>query len=253
MSTQPIDHNAKLEAVHNLEALRLEVVVTCVNFSAILDVALRLNMPHVDTMIVVTSHADTASHVVADKHGAICVQTDLFGKNGRGFNKGAAINAGFDRFQYHGWRMHLDADIVLPDNFRRLLFNHTHLDRSCLYGADRIDVIGRDELKEVVNFRHPQHGNSVFLHPKSDRAISPRYVDPLRGYCPLGFLQLWHASAQKPYPHSLGNASHDDIAFSALWPEANRRQLPTAICYHLCSSEPYLGEHWDGIKEQKKF
>src|ERR1700726_1301465 len=117
------------------EALRLEAVPICVGFDDFLDVTLSLNHCHLDTMIVVTSHDDRKTQLVARKHGAICVQTDLFKKNGRSFNKGAAVNAGFDHFQYHGWRLHLDADIVLPDNFRRLLFNHSHLDRDAIYGA----------------------------------------------------------------------------------------------------------------------
>ena len=116
---------------HALEALRLEAVTACVGFDDLLDVTLALNHPLVDTMIVVTSHDDTATQLVAKKHGAICVQTDLMRKNGRGFNKGAAINAALGRFQYFGWRLHLDADIMLPDNFRRVLFNHTQLDPHC--------------------------------------------------------------------------------------------------------------------------
>lgn len=132
---------------HGPESLRLEAVTACVGFDDLLDATLALNHPHLDTMIVVTSHDDRRTQAVAHKHGATCVQTDLFKKNGRAFNKGAAINAGLSRFQYHGWRLHLDADIALPDNFRRVLFNHTHLDPACIYGADRCDVIGCEELR----------------------------------------------------------------------------------------------------------
>ena len=128
----------------NPESLRIEAITTCVGFDDILDITLGLNHPHLDTMIVITSHDDKKTQHVAQKHGAVCVQTDLFKKNGRNFNKGAAINAGMARYQYHGWRLHLDSDIILPDNFRRMLFNHTHLDENCIYGADRIDVIGKE-------------------------------------------------------------------------------------------------------------
>ena len=97
--------------------------------------------------------------------------------------------------------MHLDSDIVLPDNFRRLLFNHSHLDRNTIYGADRVDVIGLDGLEAIEQ----QHRDGVFLAPQG--ALSPRYVDSLYGYVPIGFFQLWHASVQKPYPYSLGTAA----------------------------------------------
>ena len=168
-------------APSNSESLRLEAVTACVGFDDMLDVTLELNHPHLDTMIVVTSHEDRRTQQVAQKHGAICVQTDLFRKNGRRFNKGAAINSGMARWQYHGWRLHVDSDIALPDNFRRVLFNHTHLDENCIYGADRVDVIGLNEL-QTIRGHGPQHSHSAFVAHGGHRGLSPRYVDPLRGY-----------------------------------------------------------------------
>ena len=233
------------------ESLRLEAVTVCVGFDDLLDVTLALNHPHLDTMIVVTSHDDRRTQRVAHKHGAICVQTDLFKKNGRTFNKGAAINAGLSRFQYHGWRLHLDADIALPDNFRRVLFNHTHLDAACIYGADRCDVIGVAELR-ATRAEEPQHSHSAFISPQHHRPLSPRYVDTLRGYVPIGFFQLWHAQSQKPYPWSLGTAAHDDVMFAEQWATEHRRHLPTVICHHLCAQTPKLGENWEGRRHQPR-
>jgi hypothetical protein len=241
---------AAAPAPHLLESLRLEAVTCCVGFDDLLDVTLALNHPHLDTLIVVTSHADLATQAVARKHGAICVQTDLFAKNGRNFNKGAAINAGFSRFQYHGWRLHLDADIALPDNFRRILFNHTHLDPHCIYGADRVDVIGLDSLRSSRTF--PQHADSFMVAPRPAQPLSARYVDTLRGYVPIGFFQLWHSSAQKDYPWSLGTAAHDDVMFAEQWPAPFRRHLPTIICQHICPHNPILGENWDGNRKQPR-
>ena len=45
----------------------------------------------------------------------------------------------------------MDSDICLPDNFRRMLFNHTHLDPSCIYGADRVNIVGQDNVKKAFN------------------------------------------------------------------------------------------------------
>jgi hypothetical protein len=230
------------------EFLRLEAVTTCIGFDDLLDVTLTHNHPHLDTMIVVTSHDDIKTQQVAKKHGAILVLTDLFKKNHRNFNKGAAINAGFGHFQYHGWRMHLDSDIVLPDNFRRLAFNHTHLDKDALYGCDRIDVIGREHLHRLR--QTPQHSWSVFMSPSG--VVSPRYVDTLRGYIPIGYFQMWHADCQKPYPYSLGTAAHDDVLFADQWPSSHRRLLPTVVCYHLVSRTPELGENWNGKRRQPR-
>lgn len=225
--------------------LRLEAVVTSVGFDDILDETLHWNHHQVDTMIVVTSHEDKATQAVCKKHSAICVLTDLFKKNNRPFNKGAAINIGFGHFQYRGWRMHLDADIALPDNFRRVLFNHTHLDRSFIYGCDRVNVTGREEL-DIVE-RENQHRYRFLMYSSVRSPIGARFISNLYGYVPIGFFQLWHASEQKDYPFSLGNAAHDDVLFAAQWPEAHRAVLPTSICYHVQAegNQPW-GQNWSG-------
>jgi hypothetical protein len=225
--------------------LRLEAVTVSVGYDDILDITLGLNHPQLDTLIVVTSHADKATQNVCKKHSVMCVQTDLFNKNGRSFNKGAAINAGFTYFQYRGWRMHIDADIILPDNYRRILFNHTSLDKDCLYGADRVDIIGLDELKKYLNNSLPQQAHRILITPAVHRAIGSRVVSSLYGYLPLGFFQLWHSSCQHDYPYSLGTAAHDDVMFAALWPLSQRRHLASVIVYHFCTEEPTWGSGWD--------
>lgn len=233
------------------DALRLEGVIVCVGFDDLLEMTINENNAHFDTLIVVTNHHDKRTQSIARNNGCIVVETDLFTKNGRNFNKGAAINAGFGRFQYHGWRMHMDADIVLPDNFRRLLFNHTTLDRNCIYGADRVDVVGRRALQDLL-LKGPQSHSSAFINCRHDHRLSARYADPLRGYVPIGYFQLWHASAQKSYPYSLGTAQHDDVMFAEQWSCQHRRLLPTAICYHVCARPPRLGENWDGKRSQPR-
>lgn len=240
-------------SLQDKESLRLEVVTTCVGFDDILDVTLTKNHFHFDSFIVITSHEDKATQKVAQKHGAICVLTDLFKKNGRNFNKGAAINAGFDYFQYHGWRMHLDCDIVLPDNFRRVLFNHSHLERHCLYGADRFNIVGNNNIKQLLKSDNNQHHHGLFIGEEESYNLGHRLVDNLHGYLPMGFFQLWHCSTQKPYPYSLGTAAHDDMMFSSLWPAHTRHHLPSVICYHLCPTIPKIGENWDGHRKQGKF
>lgn len=232
--------------------LRLEAVTVSVGFDDLLDITLGVNHPQLDSLIVITAHDDRKTQGVCNKHGVTCVQTDLFYKNGRNFNKGAAINAGFGYFQYHGWRMHIDADIALPDNFRRMLFNHTHLNKRTLYGCDRVDVIG-DEIERFLHVRHrkPQHIHKALV-TTHDRPIGGRFVSPLHGYLPLGFFQLWHADCQKDYPYSLGTAAHDDTMFSSLWPSANRTHLPSVVVHHLCAREPVWGENWDGNRQQPR-
>lgn len=229
---------------YDSESLRLEVVTVCKGFDDFLAVTLPKNIQQVDNYIVVTDHSDKKTQAVARDNGATCVQTDLFRKNKRSFNKGAAINAGFDYFQWNGWRLHLDADILLPSSFRRMLFNHSHLERHCLYGADRVNVIGDEPIASLLK-QDRQHKYRLLLKA-SQGEPAHRLICSLRGYLPCGYFQLWNASTQKPYPYSLGTAAHDDMMFAAAWPEANRRLLPGAVVYHLCPNQPKVGENWDG-------
>jgi hypothetical protein len=248
-----MEYNLNTEQkLYDQDALRLEIVTTCVNFDDILEQTLITNHDIADHYIVVTSFSDKKTQMLAKSFGATCVPTDLFYKNGRNFNKGAAINAGFGRFQYHGFRLNIDSDIILPSSFRRILFNHSFLDRNCLYGADRIDVKGFNELNEIKNKN--QHKYGFLMVPNSNNKLSARYVDHTVGYCPLGYFQLYHASCQKPYPFSLGDASHDDISFSMLWPQENRRLLPTVVVHHLVpeNHKSKMGENWDGNRKMPR-
>jgi hypothetical protein len=244
------------------DARVLEAVSVCVGFDDILAQTLADNHAQVDHYVVVTSHEDKATQWLAKKHGATCVATDLFQHNGKLFNKGAAINAGFMRFRYHGWRMHLDADILLADNFRRVLFNLTHLELDCIYGADRVDVVGQRRVDDLRDARlaMPQHfygtacsamhGGRVYPEMPSDS--SHRFIHRLHGYVPIGFFQLWHASHQQEYPDSIGTAAVDDVAFGALWPRAKRHLLPSVFCYHVCGAPPRFAENWDGRRRQPR-
>lgn len=237
-----------------MECLRLEYVTVCVGFDDMLVHTLEQNMSQVDTAIVVTDHNDRKTHEVCRKLGVRCVPTDLFKKNGRNFNKGAAINAGFNYFQYHGWRMHLDSDIMLPPMFRTMLFNHEYLAKNTIYGCDRVNVYGKKELETIWN--DPlQRMNGLFVgqHGKFRRQIEARFVNNLEGYLPLGYFQLWNACTQKPYPYSLGSAAHDDTMFSGLWPRQSRDLLKTSYVYHLAARETKMGENWEGHRKQPRF
>jgi hypothetical protein len=238
--------------------LRLEAVTTSVGFDDLLDFTLSHNHQHFDSYHVVTSHDDVATQRVGMKHGCTVITTDAFKKNGRNFNKGAAINAGFGYWQYHGWRMHIDSDIALPDKFRQTLFNHSHLEYDCLYGADRLDIVGKQairSLREKMN-GYPQHrGNYLVdasLGNNTTGKLGGRLVRTLDGYHPIGYFQLWHCSTQRQYPFSLGTAAGDDVLFSGLYPVAKRRLLPSVVVYHICPSYPRQRENWDGHRKQER-
>ena len=231
------------------DKLKLELVTVSVGFDDILDVTLAENHQQCDHLIVVTTHDDLKTQSVCRKYGVTCVPTDTFTKFPNEFRKGAGINRGFDFFQYYGFRGYIDADCILPNNFNRILFNHTVLDQSVLYGCDRINISGLKELQTVKKrlTSNPQHAYGFLINPSHDGAFGSRYLDGNDSYCPIGFFQLWHSSHQKPYPSSKNEASHDDISFAKLWPKEKRQLLPSAFCYHLVpEGELLFGANWKG-------
>ena len=230
------------------EANKLEVIIPCVGFDDMLAVTLSQNVHHLDHLIVVTTHEDAQTCRVAEEYGATVIRTDLFGHQGKALAKGAALNAALAFCQFSGWRLVLDADIILPESFRRILFNHTHLDPQCLYGADRVDVIGRAALNSI---KYPQWGHREEV--LTNLPIRARVNTRLAGYLPLGYFQLWHAESHKSYPSTAGATGLDDAVFAMQWPVSHRRLLPSVIVYHICAAQPQLGENWDGVRRHPRW
>ena len=121
----------------------LEGLTVSVNYADFLDETLTQNLGHFDEFAVVTARDDRATQAVCDRHGVICVKSDVYREDPLDhFNKGLMINLGLAHLRNRGWLLHLDADIVLPDRLRFIL-NKSRLDEDCLYGADRVNVVGR--------------------------------------------------------------------------------------------------------------
>lgn len=233
----------------------VEAVMVCVNYADFLEHTVQLNRHHFDSFVVVTHFDDRATHRVCDRHGLTCVKTDEMYHQGDDFNKGVAINLGLARLRHTGWVCHLDADIILPNNFRNLL-RKSALDHECIYGADRINVPSFEEYEKLVAHSQfsPQHQWGFMMGAKSGGAltIGPRLVHDEIGYCPIGYFQLWHSDYVRRhrvrYPINQGNAEHSDVTFAAQWPRQNRRLLPTMFAYHLESEPAKMGANWSGRK-----
>lgn len=228
------------------ETDKLEAVVTSVGFDDLLDVTLPANLLQLDALYVVTSHTDYRTQQVCRKHGAIAVLTDAFGPSGS-FAKGAGINFGFARCRYRGWRICLDADIVLPPHFRRVVLNHDTLDHQTLYGADRVNIVGVSQWGRVMS---SQWGELETVY--TGLPIGPRLISLSYGYVPTGYFQMWHSDCHKTYPSTAGGAGLDDVTFALQWPLSYRRLLPSFLVYHLCVAEPSHGENWDGHRRHPR-
>lgn len=194
---------------------KLSAVVVAVGCSGDLAQTIE-NRNHFDQLVVVTS---TAQHEV---YGHVdMVKIDLSPDDA--FNKGAYLNAGLAALDHPEWIVFLDADIVLPDNFRDFFFSHSW-NPGCIYGVPRRESASPDEINNG-------QGNSI------------------NGYC-----QIWNPLAHALRPHLDGklpriseafcSAGGVDSWFYQQYPPDKRIMVPELPVEHL--DHGAFGDRWNG-------
>ncbi len=234
----------------------LECVTTCVGYADFLCETLRYNLSLLDRLLVVTTSADEATRDLCHQHNLECLLTDDFYRADRDFDKARAVDRGLQLLSHRDFILHLDADIVLPPHTRTTL-DAADLDPACLYGCDRVLVRGweRWQRLQASGFLHDfsrSHHHNVCFPGTFD--MGARWADPHHGWCPAGFLQLFHGSAimrkgirQRRYSswgHS--DAARCDIQFSLLWDRPQRVLIPELVAFHLESDGGTTGANWNG-------
>ena len=225
----------------------LECVVVCENYGDFLATTLPINMQYFDRIVVVTHPDDKRTQEVCSLLSVDCVTTTCGHEDGDLFNKGRMINVGLGHLRGSGWILHLDADVVLPHNFRDLL-NRAKLDKNKIYGADRVRVIGAETWNGV---KVPAYSSRYFVAADKSHPGCSRIIHSDHGYVPIGYFQLWSASLGKRYPIHQGSAEHTDLLFGIQWSRQDRSLLPEVIVYHLESEESKMGANWNGRKTKE--
>ncbi len=240
--------------------MRIEAVIICSNYSDFLKHTLAENIQQLDDVLVVTTPEDRETQKLCSKYSIQCIPTTVFTEYGDAFNKGRAINLGLSNLRKSDWLLHIDADIVLPKDFRRLI-EKSLLDPKNIYGADRMNVYGYEswmKLKPLLDHHYDSRWfiDPGFCHQKKetegiDIRMGARVIHEEHGYVPIGYFQLWHKTAGKKYNHKLGEAAGSDVLFPAQWPRANRVLLPDVTVYHLDSETTHgIGTNWKGRKSR---
>jgi len=120
--------------------MKINLLISCIDngvYAAILDRSLSLWFPSANSVTIVTSERDKQTNLVAEKHGCIVHNTDIWWAKGAHFNKGAAMEeARSQTMPWSDWCLFADADIVPPTDWHQTVVNHNpHAGR--LYGARR--------------------------------------------------------------------------------------------------------------------
>lgn len=230
--------------------MHIEAVSVCVDYSDFLRHTIEPNFSQLDDWVVVTSYDDKKTQNLCREYGVRTVATDVFTDRGDPFNKARGINLGLAHLKQREWVLHLDGDIILPRRFRHLL-DRAHLDKDCLYGADRVNCRSYDQWQQTQSAALHQYRRHYLLTTPGTMSLGARLVHNEYGYCPIGYFQLWNAEVDSPiYPTNRGSAEHTDVLFALRWPLSRRRLLPNVIVYHLETCER-LGVNWQGRKSPR--
>ena len=219
----------------------MKAVTVCVNYDDYLSVTLPHNKSFFDEIIVVTDSKDSATQRLCREHNVRAVITDRFYENKDVFNKGKAINEALSLFTKKDWVCHIDADVVLPENFKEEL-GKFELKKDTIYGCPRLmcpdpAAWARYLIDNEVSVGWDKYKASFFIVRKTVK---------IRHFVPLGYLQLFHMSASclllPPwYPEDSPNAAESDVCFSLKWKKHHCFDGIHAI--HL----PVIGSQAEGV------
>ena len=233
--------------------IKIEAVVTCVGCADILAHTLPLNFRQFDRMVVVTAPEDKATQKVCDYYGVPVFLTDAFQSRWGQFCKGAGINEGLARLDKDAWILHLDADIILPPNFRSVIEN-ADLDTTMIYGCDRAEFKSFADWQRFHQAPEPNtQGAGFFIHISNHgQQLGTRVAFQHHGgYIPIGFFQLWHADSKiLKYIEGHTDAGREDSNFPTQWPRKKRGFIPEVVVYHLESESAEMGINWKGRKSK---
>ncbi len=184
--------------------MRIDAILQSFGYADMLSITLPLCKNFFDGIEVWTKIGDEQTKAVCAREGVVCIETDLFTKNGDKFNRGRAFNEAFRRLvkkyisisQNPQWVCVLDSDIVLPPNFRSTLDDMEKdggLNNECFYGARRYNIESQEQWEKVKNWDQLELDKCLLY-----RGYGYSYLS-LHHMCSSTFVRLWTQSGGNPY------------------------------------------------------
>jgi len=202
----------------------MRAITVSVDYADLLEITLPRNAHHFDQVVVVTAPGDEATlRVVKGVSNAVPFVTDAFYRRGAAFNKGLALEEGFDHLGRSGWLCIFDADTLLPPSFTseglELGYIHAPRRRMVVEPSQSLDAITGYDWRgfEKVNDGEPA------------------------GYCQIFHANDPHLERRPWYGVDWQHAGGCDSDFNQHWPRTCWRWLSWE-CLHL---GPH-GQNWNG-------
>ena len=151
--------------------MRIEAVMVCIGYGDFLAVTASENQHLLDDLVVVTSPDDDETREVCRRYSLRHVLSEDHRRGGP-FNKARLIQRGFDQIGARDWVLHLDADIVLPRQFRTLL-EMADPDERAIYGADRCNLVGFEAWQRLKRDKGSWDNYSYESYLRFNQEASP--------------------------------------------------------------------------------
>jgi len=186
-------------------------IVVSVEYDDIFSITLPRNAKYFSDIVVVTRPTDfRTQRIVADVHNARCFLTELFFYDGAVFNKGLALETGFDVLGRDGWICIWDADILFPPDMQLPELQVGHL-----YSPVR------RILPDPKSWREDLDWNTLETYREAEYA---------------GYFQLFHADdlvlREKPwYGINSPDCSWCDSEFEYKWPDHLKHRMPFNVLH----------------------
>lgn len=227
--------------------MRLCCITVCVDYANYLDSAAFWNTGQFDEHAVVTIPGDVATRSVCAAYGLRPILTSSFYSNGDTFNKARAINVALRTIKPDDWVLFMDADIILPLDFREQLEKLT-LDPENLYYTKRkpLPESTDGELLCRLKIEKDLWGSVKDGHPGFDCQ-------------PWGYFQL--VNAQCPRLKKRGtswmeerfkSAADYDTEFKSRWPVRQHVKLPEDKFTTLHLWHGHRGKNWRGLVPERR-
>lgn len=184
--------------------MRIDAILQSFDYADMLSITLPLNKRFFDGLTVWTKYGDEATKAVCAQEGVVCIETDLFTKDGCRFNRGRAFNKAFRQLvqEYNAvgknpeWVCILDSDIVLPPAFRSTLDemeSSGELNDEYFYGARRYNIETEEQWEKVKGWDQEELSKCLLY-----RGYGYSYLS-LHNMCSSTFCRLWRETQGNPY------------------------------------------------------
>jgi hypothetical protein len=233
-------------------------ISVCVNYDDYLMHTLPSNRRFFTNFYIITDTKNEKTlKPLVDQYDIKLVVTNRFYEGGASFNKGKAINVALKKIS-PGWVCHLDADIILPENFKA-----DNLEEDTIYGLPRKMCPNIEEFKKFTRDRSTADnwppGESFGLNKATTTAVrrniliehlkrKPEEAHRYIPFFPIGYFQLFYHHPGLRYPENALDASWSDVLFAVKWDKMKELDYNAV---HLPILEGKVSDNWWGRKTAK--